>query len=249
MINGDIAKALRELAAENWHVHTTYSTCAESDMTLWNILQEADRLGLRALALVDHHHPGDPDPLVVVESLKSELARLECKARVTIGIEFSAFGVGRYAATAAVERLCGYRLQAVNHYHVPAWEHPRVRSPRAYQEHMQAILRGLIASGRADCIAHPFLGCYLARYVADVREVTRSCSDDELVEMFVLARARGVAWEISTRHLVNDPAFARRFLRIGFNCGADFRLGTDAHRLCELDPRTAVEELIAALKN
>ena len=77
--------------------------------------------------------------------------------------------------------------------------------------------------------------------------MTRLVGDDELAELFALARRHGVAWEISTKHLARDIPFARRYLAIGFEAGADFRMGTDAHTLCELDPRPQVERLIRML--
>lgn len=298
MFNSKIESELRAMADRNWHIHTTYSTCARPEMTPERILAAVDRLGLKSVALVDHHHPGESQLVCNLASLASDVSRRAHQAKVIIGAELSAFGIAQYAESLADIQGIAYRLYACNHYHIQGWEHPDVPStspqsgkpagrqgwplpsaprcgakgplvrqptdgdvvipmrlrdrndmaPLAYKEHSLAVLRNLIPTGRAHCIAHPFLGSYLSAYIEDDRVMTRLFSDDELAELFGLARRHGVAWEISTRHLIHDVPFARRYLSVGFAAGADFRLGTDAHALGGIDPRPQVERLIKALK-
>ncbi|MBU4289995.1 MAG: hypothetical protein KKG09_03365 [Verrucomicrobia bacterium] len=224
-------------------------------MTPEHVLATADRLGLKSMALVDHHHPGDSHLDANLASLKSDVSRRPHRVEVILGAELSAYGIDRYAESLADIQAIDYRLYACNHYHVQSvahpeqgWEHPDHPSPLGYKEHTLAILRKLIPSGRAHCIAHPYLGCYLSAYLDDVRAMTRLITNDELAELFALARRPYVAWEISTRHLIRDVPFARRYLDVGFEAGVDFHLGTDAHALCEIDPRPQVERLIEAMK-
>lgn len=247
MLNPDIESKLRELADWNWHIHTIYSDCADPEMTPENILAEVDRLGLQGVALVDHHHPGDGALASRLASLKADVRRRPHKTEVLVGAELSAYGIGRYAEEPAEIEAIAFRLYACNHYHLQGWELPGVRSPSGFKTHSLAVLRGLLVTGRAHCIAHPLLGIYMRPFLKDVQAVTRLVSDEELAELFNLARAHGVAWEISTKHLVRDLAFARRYLAIGLEAGADFRLGTDAHTLREIDPRPQVIRLIRML--
>ena len=250
----DIESKLRVLADRNWHIHTIYSDCAAPEMTPERVLAEADRVGLRGIALVDHHHPGDAHPEVKLAGLKAVVGGCSYRAEVILGAELSAYGVDRYAETLDEIQSIDYCLYAGNHYHMQnrehperSWELPADRSPLGFKEHTLAILRKLIPSGRAHCIAHPFLGCYLSGFLNDTRALTRLVTDDELAELFALACRHGVAWEVSTRHLVNDLPFARRYLEVGFASGADFRLGTDAHCLRDLDPRPQLDRLIQML--
>lgn len=243
-----LEQILRGMADRNWHIHTVYSPCAASEMTIKNIVAMADRAKLQIVALVDHHHPGDTHLLTRMMSLKAMLERLPHKAIVIVGAELSAYGEGLYAEDEEANQMVDYRLYASNHYHLNGWEHPRKPSPEAYKEHTLAVLRRLIPSGRAGCIAHPFVASYLAGHVEDLFGVTRAYADRELGDLFELAKRHGVAWEVSTRHLPFDPLFARRYLRLGLEIGVDFRLGTDAHTLRDIDPRPQVEHLIEVLR-
>lgn len=248
MFTPTIEAELRALAGWNWHVHTCRSFCAAPEMTPESVLAEADRLGLLGIALVDHHHPGDPVMAPQLAELAAAVAKTPQRAQALVGAELSACGVDRYAEELSEIREIAFRLYAGNHYHIPGWEHPADRSPLGYKEHTLAILRRLIPSGRAHCIAHPFLGSYLSNCLEDPLAMTRLIADDELAELFGLARRHGVAWEISPKRLVKDIAFARRFLSVGFASGADFRLGTDAHCLRDINLRSQVEQLIRELK-
>ncbi len=243
-----LASKLRALADRNWHVHTIFSDCAAPEMKPETILAEADRLGLQGLALVDHHHPGDAGMASHLAALAASVRRCAHRAEVLVGAELSAYGIGRYAEEPAEIGGIAFRLYACNHYHLQGWELPAERSAAAFKAHALAVLEALIPTGRAHCIAHPWLGIYLTSVLENIQALTRLVSDAELAAMFALARRHGVAWEISTKHLVRDVPFARRYLAIGFEAGADFRLGTDAHTLGELDPRPQVERLIWRLE-
>jgi histidinol phosphatase-like PHP family hydrolase len=248
MFNPNIGSTLRALADRNWHVHTIYSPCALPEMTPERILAEVDRLGMRGIALVDHHHPGELRLAANLAGVMAAVARTQHRVEVLIGAELSAFGIGKFAESAAELQQVAFHLYSCNHYHLPGWELPVERSPAAFKEHSLDVLRALLPTGRAHCIAHPLLGIYLPTFLADVHAMTRLVSDDELAELFALARRHGVAWEVSTKHLISDLPFARRYLSVGFEAGAEFRLGTDAHALRELDPRPQVERLVQALE-
>lgn len=248
MLDPNIESKLRALADRNWHIHTTYSSCAAPEMTPEHVLAAVDRLGLESAALVDHHHPCDSGLASNLASLAAAVSQCPHRAEVIVGAELSAHGIDRYPNSPDEIRDIAFRLYACNHYHIQGWEHPAMPSPAAYKDHMLATIRALIPTGRAHCIAHPFLGCYLSPYLENIQAMTRLFTDAELAELFALARRHGVAWEISTRHLVNDVPFARRYLAVGFAAGADFRLGTDAHALRAIDPRPPLERLIRALK-
>ena len=78
--------------------------------------------------------------------------------------------------------------------------------------------------------------------------MTQAITDRELGEIMALADAHGVAWELNTGALLGDPAFGRRYFRMGKEVGVRFYLGTDAHRLHQIDTQPLLESLQAILE-
>lgn len=236
---------LRLLARRNWHIHTNFSTCAAYEMSVANVLAHAEYADLDLVALVDHHHARSHNILRDIRRIRKEIKAFNPVIEVLVGAELSAFGVGKYSDSERTNRKIEYRLYAGNHYHIEGWDHPETLSPRAYAEHILAVLTDVLRSGRADCIAHPFIGKYLKARLDDPTAVTNALFDKELGDILELGTTCGVAWEINTRTLRDDPDFVRRYWNLGREVGVTFRLGTDAHRLPEIDPHQYVDELQA----
>ena len=80
---------LDELARFNLHCHTHYSNCAKREMTVENIIKEAERCGLEMLSLNDHIL--FPDELEQHsennEQLRKEVEATGTKIKVLIGGE------------------------------------------------------------------------------------------------------------------------------------------------------------------
>lgn len=238
---------LDELGLGNCHIHTNYSTCAQSEMSVAAIIQAAEASKLKRIALTDHHHMDDRDILGNIRAIKAEIAQLKPKVKVLVGAELSAYGIDKYSESLEINRQIGFRLYACNHYHLDFWEHPVDKSPRGYAEHNLAVTRALIESKRADCIAHPFVQSYLSNKFADITVITRMIKDIELENIFRLGIKHNVAWEINEKLVNLDPEFIRRFWQIGKTIRVEFRLGTDAHSLTKINTCQLVEKLKAIL--
>lgn len=234
---------LFELTNFNYHIHTNKSECASVDMNVPNILSYALNSGLEGIALVDHHHTGKHNILEDLAWLKSEILKCKSSMKVFVGAELSAFGIGKYSDSIEVNRMIDYRLYACNHYHLSFWEHPAAGSPRAYAEHMLEILAALIASGRADCIAHPFVGMYLSERLKDPASVTRAITDRELADTLEMGKNNDVAWELNINALSADRVFARRYWYIGREIGVTFHFATDAHELSKINSKQYMDLL------
>lgn len=231
----------------NWHVHTNLSPCANVEMTVPIILASAKDSGLEGVAFVDHHHNRKHDILSDLAQLKNEIDACQTKLKVFVGAELSAFGIGKYSDSIETNRMINYRLYACNHYHLSFWEHPATTSPSAYAEHSLAILTNLLKSGRADCIAHPFIAIFLKDKIYDHTSITKAISDKELADILELGKNNDVAWELNAQVIPEDPQFARRYWNIGREVGISFHFGTDAHRLSEIDPKQYVSRLKSIL--
>lgn len=232
-----------ELARWNLHIHTTFSGCAKREMTARNIVKTADAAGLEMIALTDHNYPDRRNAVAQQRyDLMRELEGFEHNVKVLIGAELSAYGINKFADDIACDNSLDYRLYTTNHFHQKYWEHPEVKTPRAYAEHMLAIMEGVIASGRADCFAHPFMAGYIHVF-EDSHDVTRAFRDNEIGDIMEKAHKNEIAWELNVPAIFKDPEFYKRYFRIGKEIGVIFNLGTDGHSLDRVDPKNFTDEL------
>ena len=232
-----------ELARHNLHIHTRFSTCAKPEMIAADIVRTAEKCGLEMIALTDHNYIQKKNAVAQQRyDILRELKNVETSVKVLVGAELSAYGIGKFADNITSDNSLDYRLYTINHYHQSYWEHPEVKSPRAYAEHMLASVDGVIESGRADCFAHPFMAGYIKAF-DDPHEVTRAFADNEIGDAMEKANRHEIAWELNVPAILGDPEFYHRYFQIGKEVGVVFNLGTDAHKLCNIDTKQFVEQL------
>lgn len=232
-----------ELARHNMHLHTRFSHCAKPEMLAADIVKTAEAAGLEMIALTDHNYIEEQNAVAQQRyDILRELGGIETNVKVLVGAELSAYGVGKFADDIACDNSLDYRLYTTNHYHQGYWEHPEIKTPRAYAEHMLAIMRGVIDSGRADCFAHPFKAGYIHAF-DDPHDVTRSFTDNEIGDIMEKAHKREIAWELNIPAIFGDPEFYHRYFQTGKEIGVVFNIGTDGHKLCNVDTKQFVERL------
>ncbi len=238
---------LHDLARYNLHIHSIHSGCAKPEMEIRNIIEEARKCSIEVIAITDHHNDKDHNIIENNRKLKEQAEGHDDGIKILYGAELSAYGVNKYLDEIEMNQGLDYRLYSYNHYHLDYWEHPEDKSPRGYVNHGLEVLTRLIKSGRADCIAHPFIGRFI-RCFQDRTLVTKEITDNELGDILQLGRDNNVAWEINLGAMMGDPEFARRYWNIGKEVGVVFHFGTDAHRLVNIDTRQAVEQLKSILE-
>lgn len=226
---------LDELAKMNMHMHTTFSTCAKREMNIADMVRTAEKAGIEMMAVTDHNYIYKRN---AVSSQKKELMKqlenVDTKVKVYIGAELSSYDIGKFADDIETDNSLDYRLYATNHYHQDYWVHPEDKSPRGYCEHMLGIMDKVIESGRADCFAHPFMAKYI-KECGDFHNVTAAFTDNEIGDILVKGYENEIAWEINVPAVFGDPVFFRRYFGIGREAGIIFNLGTDAHKLSDID--------------
>ncbi len=238
-----------ELVRHNVHTHSVFSKCAKPEMTLEAMIRAAEGFGLRTLAVTDHSDPQDDiDTYQNFLLLKEKLAHIETGVRVLLGAELSAYGVGKYAESYAVDKALDFASYSHIHYHLDTWEQPQDRSPRGYALHNLAVLDALFETDRADHIAHPFSPCKMPFFDEAQKAQTLDClSDNELGGILEKGERACVSWEIHTPTFFRFPAFSRRFFFLGREVGAHFALGTDAHTLAALSTEGLAGRIKAVL--
>jgi histidinol phosphatase-like PHP family hydrolase len=233
---------LSELARYNLHIHTTFSSCAKPEMELCRILQYAEKSNIKTIAITDHFNSRNFNILANNNELKRQASSCHTNVKVLYGAELSAYGVNKYLDSLEINQELDYRLYSYNHYHLDFWEHPLDRTPRGYVNHGIEVLKHLIISGRADCIAHPFIGRFI-KISDDKTLVTKEMKDKELGDILDLGRNHNVAWEINLGAVLGDPNFAKRYWNVGKEIGVVFHFGTDSHNLASIDTDKAVEQI------
>lgn len=231
-----------ELARHNLHLHTRFSRCAKPEMIAADIVKKAEECGLEMIALTDHNYPHKKNAVATqrLEILK-ELEGFETPVKVLVGAELSAYGIGKFADDIECDNSLDFRLYTTNHYHQDYWEHPEVITPRAYAEHMLAIMDCVVESGRADCFAHPFMAGYIHAF-DDPHDVTRAFTDNEIGDIMEKANNCEIAWELNVPAVLGDPEFFHRYFQIGKEVGVVFNMGTDGHMLSRVDSKQFADD-------
>ncbi len=231
-----------ELVKHNLHLHTRFSGCAKPEMIAADIVKKAEECGLELIALTDHNYPQKKNAVAQQRyEILRELEGIETSVKVLVGAELSAYGIGKFADDISCDNSLDYRLYTTNHYHQGYWEHPEIITPRAYAEHMLAIMDSVIESGRADCFAHPFMAGYIHAF-DDAHDVTRAFKDNEIGDIMEKANKHEIAWELNVPAVLGDPEFFHRYFQIGKEVGVVFNIGTDGHRLDRVDSKQFAEQ-------
>lgn len=234
-----------ELAQFNLHIHTRFSGCAKDEMTFENIVDTAKKAGLKMIALTDHIYESN-DLAEFNENcdmLRKKRDEANTDLKILIGGEFSCYGTDKYTLK-DIETKTEYRLYAQNHFHVTGWEQADDRTPEGYKELTKEMLHNLFVNKAADTIAHPLNGLYLRKIMGWDNGTLGNCwSDNEIADIMKEAYDSECAWEINTGAAFGDPELNRRMYNIGREIGVVFTLGTDAHKLCNIDTKSFTEEL------
>lgn len=234
-----------ELAHYNLHIHTNFSGCAKDEMSFKNIVEVSKKSNLKLIALCDHIYCPDnlPDFIANCELLRKKRDEINAEVKILIGGEFSCYAVDEYTLK-GLDIPSEYKLYSQNHYHVTGWQQAEEQTPESYKELTKKMLRNLFKDKAADTIAHPLNGKYLKKMTGWENEVLGSCwTDNELGDIMTEALNSECAWELNTGAIFADSPLARRMFNIGKEIGVVFTLGTDAHQLCNIDPKPFVDDI------
>lgn len=228
-----------ELVKCNMHIHTTFSGCAKPEMTVSNIIKTAKESGLSLIALTDHDNknPVDRQRKILLDEIGDEK-----DIKVLVGGELSCIDIGKFLNDEECDLQMDYKLYTLNHFHVSFWGQPEDKSPRGYAVQMLKMTESVIEMRQADCFAHPFMAGYIHCF-EDKHAVTRAYTDNELGDIMEKAHKKEIAWELNTGAVMGDPEFYHRYFQIGKEIGCVFNIGTDAHKLCNIDTHQFAERL------
>ncbi len=237
-----------ELILENWHIHSCASGCADKKMTLKNIIKIAQKKHLTAIAITDHDHTHKESLAVNINKLKAERNKYDVSTFVFLGAEISSVPITPFASAQEVIQSAEYKLFTANHYQMPGWKHPEVKSIESYAEHLVLMAKEVILSGTANSLAHPLSARYLGNELSVQRKITQAISDQMLFDTMRIAAEHNVGWELYLNLVYDDPEFLFRQWHIGKMLNICFLFGSDAHRLDEIYSLDKIKDLKSLLK-
>jgi histidinol phosphatase-like PHP family hydrolase len=218
------SRGLSGLIRADFHVHTTYSDCADPAATPEAMVQAAQEAGLEAIGITDHiAAPINFDrPWRVRQELPAEVGGL----RVYVGCEAEMHAPDRATISRELAEGLDFTVFAASHLHNIGPEVLYGLKPREMAAFMIELMRGAIETGYADIIAHPF-HAPLSPY--PFAEVVGAVDRDELGRTAGMAARSGVAFECNPRFLVEAPEQAEWLFTVLLGGGCKLSIASDAH--------------------
>ncbi|MCQ2463591.1 MAG: PHP domain-containing protein [Clostridia bacterium] len=240
-----------ELCKCNMHTHSIFSKCSKPEMVFEDMIKAAESFGLSTLAITDHSDLHDGICSVGnYRKLKKRLSEINTPVRVLVGAEMSAYAVGKFGEPYRIDKEIEFCSYSCVHYHLDFWQQPDDRSVHGYAKHMLAVLSALFDTDRADNIAHPFSPCKMKFFDPEQKKTMLACiTDEELYGIMKKGENAGCSWELHKSSVMNFPDFYRRFFFIGKEAGVHFTVGTDAHRLHDIDTADFADYLKILIKD
>ena len=201
---------------QDYHVHCNYNDHSASDLTIKNILAQAEKIGLRVIALTEHvRRTSDWVPRYLDEIRAETAAASTNKLKVIPGFEAKILRDG------SIDCCEGYSR---DHFIVASF-HSTFGDKRIWIE----ALRSAIQNPDVDVIGH------LAP------EPTFDLNDEELSELASLIFSNCKTIELNAKYHRPPLRWLLKFKEHNIR----FHLGSDAHSLQEIGNFSTISDLIA----
>jgi putative hydrolase len=205
----------------DYHVHCNYNDHSASDLTIKNIISQAEKIGLRVIAITEHVRRTSEWVPRYLEEVRSEIATAECskKLKMIAGFEAKILRDGSIDCCEEYSR---------DHFIVASF-HTIFEDKRIW---IQA-LKSAVENPDVDVIGH------LAP------EPTFDLNDEELSELASLMRSNNKIIELNAKYHRPPPRWLLKFKEHQVR----FHLGSDAHSLQEIGNFSRISDLIAMVND
>lgn len=201
---------------QDYHVHCNYNDHSASDLTIKNIIAQAEKIGLRVIALTEHvRRTSDWVPRYLDEIRAETAAESSNKLKVIPGFEAKILRDG------SIDCCEGYSR---DHFIVASF-HSTFGDKRVWIE----ALKSAIQNPDVDVIGH------LAP------EPTFDLNEEELSELASLIFSNHKIIELNAKYHRPPPRWLLKFKEKNVS----FHLGSDAHSLQEIGNFSRISDLIA----
>ena len=199
----------------DYHVHANYNDHSSSDLTIQNVIKEAEKKGLQTLAFTEHVRKTSDWIPRYLDELES------ARARLVDGLELISGFEAKILQDGSIDCLDRYASE----YFIVASFHTRYPEKRIWV----GALQKAIENPDVDVIGH------LAP------ESTFSLEQTEIEDLARLIVKNQKIVELNAKYH-RPPA---EWVRIFREAGVKFHLGSDAHSLPEVGNFASLHELIA----
>jgi histidinol phosphatase-like PHP family hydrolase len=228
------------------HVHTCRSPCGLDEMLPGDIVRAAARQAIRKLGIADHFYPfTDPGIFDSVRAAFDEAVReIAHPPEVFFACEAEVMSPGRTAGSQEIADRLDYVIAGATHFQNTGITDPLPQGDaREVAEYVLRVTGYAAGLPWVDILAHPF---FVVPRVCPV-DFLEQISENDLLPVLEVAKANGVAMEISRRavHTPEQEAFSRRFYPLCKRLGLKFTLGSDAHSLGSIGNARTLAPFIA----
>lgn len=227
------------------HLHTNFSPCALSEMSVENILDQARTLELQGLCLTDHLHP--ETELEQFRQLRAELAEIPvADLQLWIGCEAEILSNAKFSIDAADVDAMDLVLVAPFHG-VYCLDRPADSSTSQIAEFMLRQLNRALDCPGVRIVVHPL---WIAlEWPFDLEGVIKIILDSQaLTDLLARAANRGVAMEVNPKMLeVPFWALIEPFYLRCLEQNVRLSFGSDAHSLGRMDMWDAFDQFFNRL--
>jgi len=207
-------------------------------------LRASREAGLEALGISDHIVNSEDlgRPWLVRERLPADTGDL----RVYVGCETEMATPAVAKIDAAFADTLDFVIMSASHLFNPGVQRPGTLSPEAMAAHILEMMRGAIALGFVDIIAHPFS---VPVSPVPFEAIVAAADQEELRDTAALAACEGVAMECNPAFLRGAPEAMGLLIRCFLEVGCKLAVNSDAHHPAHIGcrgPQYASEEELRA---
>ena len=221
------------------HVHTVSSLCASREAIPADYLKICKANGINVIGFTDHMWdsaiPGasdwyKPQNMERISLIRDMIPDDIDGIKIMFGCETEYVGNGKIAITKESAKTLDYVLVPPNHFHMKDLVIPSSVTDNAeYKKYLIDRFMEICAIdlGVQMGIAHPFMPLGIPE--TDV--VLASITDDEYIKCFNYAKENGKSIELQTQLAVLDNPEFNRMIKIAYDCGSLFHVGSDSHNM------------------
>lgn len=233
------------------HVHTEYCGHANG-MSIKAIAEQADKLGLESLLIVEHIF--GPDDIDLLDKINYEVIEHRGKCEILVGSEVDVDPMKTDGSFVASDELIGRSDLVIGavHYIPTVGNYPHgiddnPLEPQELLEYWRSSLLGMLENSAVDILAHPgrlpSASLDLNIFIEDVISVLEEAAE--------ISAKNNIFWEINnlTGARLNTEIFEHwhRTIQVAIDAGVKITFGSDAHELGAIATQGYTQQILKKL--